>query len=193
MPRRIAAGICVFTGLLAAWIGAGPFVAARQIRAAVIAGDAMALDQRIDFPAVRDSLKGQLYGLVEPPQAPGAANPTGSSGFGGAIKAFMGTALDVLLTPQGVLELLRHKTALAQGAAADGGAPAAPDESEPPQGKPMLHYRFVSTDRFEVTVAEADAPDAPATLVLRRYGLEWKLAAIELPLLREVPGSPESP
>jgi hypothetical protein len=187
MQRRIIASLFIAAVLLLAWIAAGPFMAAREIRNAVIDNDVVALDEHIDFPAVRDSLKGQLFGLVDGPGATNSSNnESGGSGFGNALKALMGTALDVALTPQMVLELLRHKTALGQDRHDD--APAQPNSSAP-RRKPVIHYGFVSPNRFNVTVADMDAPDFPATLVLRRYGMEWKLAAIELPL-REHPEAP---
>lgn len=180
MQSRIVASISVAAALLVAWVAVGPFVAAHAIRDAVIRNDVVALDEHIDFPAVRDSLKGQLFGLVDPQGAPGAEN--NGSGFANALKMVVGTALDVMLTPQGVLELLRHKTALGQDSHNDGGESSQQNSSSPARRKPVIHYGFVSPNRFDVTVADAEVPDLPATLELRRYGLEWKLAAIELPL-----------
>src|SRR2546430_811620 len=112
MQNRIVIGVSIAAALFAAWIAAGPFVAAHAIRDAVIRNDVVALDEHIDFPAVRDSLKGQLFGLVDPQGTPSAENNGG--GFGNALKMVVGSALDMLLTPQGVLELLRRRTALGQ-------------------------------------------------------------------------------
>lgn len=177
MLRKLLSASTLVVLALAAWIAVGPFLAAREIRTAVIRNDEASLDRRIDFPAVRESLKGQLYGLVDdsgPPQA-------GSGSFGDALKSLMGGAVDVFLTPRGVLELLRRKTALAQNSG-DGDSSPAPADSGSSRRKPVIHYRFASPNRFEVEVADADYPEAPAKLVLLRYGLDWKLAAIELPL-----------
>jgi hypothetical protein len=108
--------------------------------------------------------------------------PDGKGGFGDALKSIVSGAMDVMLTPHGVLLLLQHRTAL--GNAKESAGPAAPPGGPPdpaPRRKPVIHYRFASPSRFVVTVADPDFPDVPATLVLHRYGLSWKLAEIDLP------------
>src|SRR5581483_8625372 len=93
--------------------------------------------------------------------------PDQSGGIGNALKSIVSGAMDVMLTPHGVLLLLRHRTAL--GDAEKAPASNAPAE-DAPRRKPIVHYRYASPSRFVVTVADADYPDLPATLVLHRYG-----------------------
>jgi hypothetical protein len=175
MTRRVALAVIVVAAALAIWIALGPFLAANAIRSAVARNDEAELDQHIDFPAVRDSLKSQMYGLVDD-----RGPPDEGGGIGNALKSLVGGAMDVMLTPHGVLLLLRHRTAL--GDADTGAQPANPPAQDAaPRRKPVLHYRYASPNRFVVTVADPDYPDVPATLVLHRYGLSWKLAEIELP------------
>src|SRR6185295_11280360 len=105
--KKIAAAAVAVLAALAAWVAIGPFLTANAIRTAVARNDEAQLDLNIDFPSVRDSLKSQLYGLVDDQGAPDS-----SGGFGNAIKSIMGGVLDVTLTPHGLLLLLQHKTAL---------------------------------------------------------------------------------
>src|SRR5437879_486733 len=122
MIKKLAVAVAVAVAALAAWVAVGPFVTAKAIRTAVASNDEAQLDLNIDFPSVRDSLKSQLYGAVDD-----RGPPDQSGGFGNALKNIMGGALDVMLTPHGVLLLLQHKTAL-------GNAPA--DESAPGPAAP---------------------------------------------------------
>src|SRR5437016_11356241 len=159
MDRKIVAALGIAFAALAIWVGVGPFITAGEIHSAVARNDEASLDQHIDFPAVRDSLKNQLFGLVDDRGAPDQSG----GGFGDAIKNLMGGAVDVMLTPHGVLLLLQHKTAL--GNPSSGGPqdspPATSSAPSPSRRKPVIHYRFASLDRFVVTVADDQYPDIP--------------------------------
>jgi len=177
MKKTAAVVVIAVATAIACWIAIGPILTAHAIRTAVARNDEAELDQNIDFPAVRESLKSQVYGAIGD-----NGPPDQSGGIGNALKSIVSGAMDVMLTPHGVLLLLRHRTALGDAQPASDSAPpaqAAPDAQ--PRRKPIVHYRYASPNRFVVTVADADAPDLPATLVLHRYGLGWKLAEIELP------------
>jgi len=177
MKRAAAIVFVVAVVAFAGWIAVGPFLAANAIRSAVARNDEAELDQHIDFPAVRDSLKSQIYGAIDD-----RGPPDGNGGFGNTLKSIVSGAMDVMLTPHGVLLLLRHRTALGdEPAETHPAAPTPPPQEDSPRRKPVVHYHFDSVNRFVVTVADPDIPDAPATLVLRRYGLSWKLAEIILP------------
>jgi hypothetical protein len=178
MKKAAAIAVVGVAVLLAGWIAMGPFLAASAIRTAVARNDEAELDQHIDFPAVRNSLKSQIYGAIDD-----RGPPDDSGGIGNALKSIVSGAMDVMLTPHGVLLLLRHRTALGHAAPDEtsAGSASPPSQDAQPQRKPVIHYRFASPNRFVVTVADADYPDVPATLVLHRYGLSWKLAEIDLP------------
>lgn len=182
MKKTVAIGVIAVAAVIAIWIAIGPFLTANAIRTAVARNDEAELDQHIDFPAVRDSLKSQVYGAIDD-----NGPPDQNGGIGNALKSIVSGAMDVMLTPHGVLLLLRHRTALgdAESTAPASGPPPAPEAT--PRRKPIVHYRYASPNRFVFTVADADYPDLPATLVLHRYGLGWKLAEIELPE-RQPPG-----
>jgi hypothetical protein len=125
--------------ILAAWIAAGPFVASYQIRTAVQQRDAQSLGDHVDFPAVRDSLNDQVATLFGGSSSDGTQDSGG--GFANFARVLVGSALQVMVTPQGVLELLRRRTALADGAPqTSGGTPdSAPSPSDgAPKLKPVI-------------------------------------------------------
>ncbi|HEY6729383.1 MAG TPA: DUF2939 domain-containing protein [Polyangiaceae bacterium] len=142
-----------------------PYFALQEIERAARAGDTASLAQRIDFPAVRSSVKRQIVARIE---AGAAANPNPLAAFGSALAgALSDPAVDALLTPDNVARLLRGESL---GAV---------------QG-PTLHLdtsnvdlEYIGFNRFQAVTAPAPAG---FTLVLARQGwLDWKLVEVILP------------
>ena len=99
---RLLVIICVI--LLLAY-GASPYVSFWRFRTAVQTRDAAAISSRVDFPAVRASLKRQLVTRF--------ANRTNShKRWGNLGPTLIDAMVDAYVTPQGIAELLSNPEAL---------------------------------------------------------------------------------
>lgn len=160
-----------------AWIYTGPQRALRDIKIAAQAGDVEGVRERVDVPAVKESLKEQLQSLVQQKmQAELKDNPFGALGMMMAEKMVDGM-VDQAVTPT-------HLVALMQG---DRGA-AFSRESEPakkttePAEDVEWEGSFDSTDRYTLNVLNKETHKPAVALTMRREGLSWKLTAVRLPL-----------
>src|SRR5215216_6766936 len=94
--------ICVVLLLI---YGASPYVSFWRFRAAVQSRDAAAISSRVDFPAVRASLKRQLMARF--------ANRTKShKRWNNLGPTLIDAIIDAYITPQGIAELLSNPEAL---------------------------------------------------------------------------------
>ena len=185
MSRSLVGLIVLALAVLAAVYIGSPFYAFHELKAAAEAGDRERLEAMVDFPAVREDLKRQVdSGAVKLARK--------ASGVGYPIAAIIGTlgaalgdsAIDRLVTPDSIGAMIRfgetsrghHKRRADEAAAAGDTTPAASES------KTVVHYGFLTPDRFRVSVAPTSDPDHPIDLILERHGLfSWRLEAIQLP------------
>jgi hypothetical protein len=170
--RILAAGAVVLLVLLGASVYASPWWQLRQLRAAVERHDADAVSAHVDFPALRDSVKGQLMASVSRDLAgETSANPLAGLGKSMAL-AFLNPMVDALVSPAGVIAMMENgKVNLARRHTA---ADAPPPRDE--HGQPAYALGYRGWDTFALTWQQSEG-----SLVFKRQGLwGWKLAAIEL-------------
>jgi len=85
---------------------ASPYIALERLKRAADARDAQTVNQYVDFPALRDSLKQQLVGLLERRlEGSGHGNPLAAIGAMIGV-AVIGPLVDAYATPDGVAALL---------------------------------------------------------------------------------------
>lgn len=178
MKKWIALILVALLALLG-YVASGPYRTVQAIREAVVAQDAAALSEQVDFAALRASLKPQLHDRLA--RKMGAQMQ--ASVFGSIAMAVAGgvldTTVDAMVTPLGLGALMQGRLMWTE--ARDSIAP--PDEpllEPPPEPLRDPEYRFESTSRFTATVA--DDAGRPVMFVLTRDGLHWKLTDIRLPL-----------
>lgn len=172
MRKGLAAIAAVLVLFGAAYLGS-PFWAARQFKQAALSGDADRLDAAVDFPAVRDSLKGQLTAAMTAKLGSDAAlkdNPF--AGLGAALMPlFVDRFTSAFVTPDGISALVRR------GRVQRGGKDALAD--------PDVSYDFAyrTLDSFAVTVRGRDVKaDRALHFVFERRGLfAWKVVRLEIP------------
>ncbi len=167
---------------MAAYVGAGPYLTMHAIKSALQDQDAGALSKQVDFPALRASLKAQLLdAMVREAGEDVQANPFGSFALTMATGLVNGT-VEAMVTPIGLAGVMEGRKiwsntrdSFRRPATDPQGAPLPPTE-------PLrdAHYRYESLSRFTATVE--DESGKPIVFVLRRDGLQWKLADIRLPL-----------
>jgi len=205
-PMAITLVVVVSVAVLA-YAYATPYLALERLKRAADARDAQTVNQYVDFPALRDSLKQQVVGLFERRLAGSAAhgNPLA------AIVAMVGTAVigplvDAYATPDGVAALLNGMPPrgepgerppappdanAATGDAANAGSAAPAPAPQPnaqapantpaaPPQPPQTTAGYRGLNEFVVTYQHG-VGDARYSAILRREGLfTWKLAAVDL-------------
>jgi hypothetical protein len=155
----IAFGFALFVYL-------GPYMALNKLRSGVRERDAQKVSECLDYPALRESMKGQLESVVS--ERLGKDNPL--SGLASGLTLTFGDALvDRFITPEGLAALMAgQKPTL--------GSPT----SNAPEAALLVgaSYGYESFDEFVVSMP---APGGAIRFVLVRSGLSWKLSRIEIP------------
>jgi Protein of unknown function (DUF2939) len=189
MSRRriLATSLSLLLLALAAFWHFSPYLALHSMRNAAQARDAAALAAHVDFPRVRDSLKGQLRAMTER-RARRAAGESGLAGIGAAFGATLGNLVtdklvDVMVTPGRLADAMRDGE-MKDAADTEPGTRDEEKAAEKPEEK-----RWASERRgMNVFVARAlDHDGKPGTsFVLEREGFaNWRLVGIELPPPRD--------
>lgn len=181
MTRWIALLLAVLIAL-AGYVVAGPYLTVRAIKDAVREQDAGALAEQVDFPSLRASLKAQLLdAMVREAGEDVQANPFGAFALTVATGLVNGT-VDAMVTPIGLAGVMQGRKlwvdardSFRRPATDAQGTPVAP-----PEPLRDARYRYESLSRFTATVE--DESGKPVVFVLRRDGVQWKLADIRLPL-----------
>ncbi|MRV74987.1 DUF2939 domain-containing protein [Duganella sp. FT92W] len=156
-----------------AWLYATPYLAVNGMRSAAEARDAGRLSGYIDFPAVKENLKGtlnaKLTGDVRPSDNPLAA-------MGSALGAMLiNPMVDLFVTPEAIGQMMKgQKPTLTGTGNSNDGKPAAKAET---------HMGYEGVNRFVVSVRKQGDDGEPVAMVMQRDGLAtWKLVALRLPL-----------
>lgn len=156
----------------AVYIGS-PFWAARQFREAAISGDVDDLEDAVDFPSVRESLKSQVtIGMTERFQNDPEMRSNPFSGLAAMmIPTVVEKAVNAFVTPDGLSAIVKR------GKLEKGEANVRPDP------KVTYGYDYRSLDRFAVTARGPDvAVEDVVKFVFERRGLfSWKLIRLEIP------------
>lgn len=176
-----AAGVVAAVMSVGAY-AASPLLAVRALQAAAQAGDADKLQRLVDFPAVRESLKGQLNALViESMQSDPELRDNPFAGFAAVLApAIVNQAVDGYVTPDGLARMLQAKPPAPTTLPTAEAPPSA--EAGVQVGKATIKHGYRDFDTYTVTSTGADKPGAQFNFVLHRQGLfGWKLARIELP------------
>ena len=174
MKKVLAAG-AVFLIAAVAYNTASPYLALSGLKDAINSGDTAELEDRVDFEALRESLKAELNATVMAEAASGLQdNPFGSLAIGLATKLVDGI-VDSTVTPSGLARL------------ATGATPAPPDTpSERPTEKSentreLFPDARVERDTFSRFSVWVPSDQGESRFVFRRTGLTWRLTGIELP------------
>ncbi|CAG4903485.1 DUF2939 domain-containing protein [Paraburkholderia saeva] len=200
--RAFLITIIVIVGVAALGYGyASAYVALDRLKRAADARDAETVNEYVDFPALRESLKQQVTGLLARRlDAQHNGNPLAAIGAMIGV-ALIGPLVDAYATPDGVAALLNGMpprgepgerppepaaggtaeappagTATAPAAAAGSAASARQTPPQPPQT--TAAYRGIN--EFVVTYQHG-VGDTRYSAILRRDGLfSWKLSAVDL-------------
>jgi hypothetical protein len=156
--------------LAAYWYGS-PYWVMRQMRAAVIAGDADAVSEHVDFQALRESFKAQFMAKMAPALEDASTNAFAS--LGAALGMSMATQMiDNLVTPSALMAAIRQD----QLRPRDEGAAARRDRI-------TWEYQRTGFDKIVATPVDPDTKMVGTIqFVFRRRGFaDWKLVEMKTP------------
>ncbi len=179
MSKKLVVGLAVaaLTVFAIAWVAAPVFAAQALIRAAK-AGDAARIEQLVDFPALRQSLKDELTAELAARMRHDPRLADSRLGGLGMILApmLLSGAVDAAVTPEVVAQMVTT---------AEAPDPTVRDEPEPGDAadKDDIHqaWGYRDLNAFAVTLTDRDHPDQRLALIMERRGLfAWKLAAVDI-------------
>jgi hypothetical protein len=156
----------------AGWLYFTPYMALNKLQAAAEAGDTQALNEMVDFPALRTSLKSEVQGAV----ARGIQRDGGIfAAVGSAVSGIVvEPVVNAAVTPEGVSLLMK-------------GRRPTDDEDESKDGDEnwrddvKIGRRYETADRFIVQYSDRQSGDERISLVMHREGLRWRLAGVRFP------------
>lgn len=173
----------VFFALLAVafWFYTGPQRALRDIKVAADAGDVEGIRERVDVPAVKESLKEQLNAMMTKKLTEDKDlkdNPFASLGMLFAGK-MVETMVDAAVTPTHLAALIKGNRAAAFKKE-DTDTEEKPTESA--ENNAELKGSFDSMDRYTMRVLNKETHKQTVALTMRREGLSWRLTSVQLPM-----------
>jgi hypothetical protein len=181
--NRLVPFLALVLCLGAAYLYFSPYIAFARLKMAAQKGDEQALSALVDFPAVRESVTGEVSHAVGSKLALGGR----ARGLGGIAGAFAGAlsshVVNTLVTPQGIAGLVKGarsaRDAARDAARGDGDA----DEGDKPKGGSPVSTRqgYEGPNTFVVHLADKESGKERAALVLTRQGLaSWRMTGVRL-------------
>lgn len=168
MKKAIIGGVCAAVLAFGAWYWVSPMWAMQGLKDAALAGDKEELKERVDFPAVRESLKSQLRAVVVAEMAKQKDNPFAAIGMAIA-SSIIDPMIDGIVSPDGIKAIVENGKLK---------APQVSDAKEVGGKEVKWEIDRQGLDRFTAR-PEADKGEKSPTLVFKRDGLGWDLIDIE--------------
>ena len=173
----VGAAVVAIVVLVTAW-AAAPILTAHALIRAAKAGDADRIEQLVDFPSLRESLKEELNAeLAAQMRRDPRMSESGLGGLGMILAPMLlSGAVDAAVTPEIVARMVTT---------AEAPDPTVRDDPEPGDAadKDDIHqsWGYRDLNAFAVTLTDRDHPDQRLALILERRGLfAWKLAAVDI-------------
>jgi hypothetical protein len=156
----------------AAWLYFTPYRAVDKLQAAAERGDSQAMNEMVDFPALRTSIRTEIQSAT----ARGIQKDGGLFATLGAAAAgfVVGPVVDAAVTPEGINLLMKGRT--------PGDDEGDSDEDDGKwREQTKITRRWEASDRFVVRYSDRESGEDRMALVMRREGLQWRLAGIRFP------------
>jgi hypothetical protein len=159
---------------------ATPYIALHNMQQAAQANDAAALNQLIDYPAVKQSLKLSMNNEMSKALLKNKTD-SGMNAFATMFAAaFVNPMIDIVVTPENMAMMLQANTPKAL----DTNDKSTPNQADKPVDKNdvISHKSYQDFNHFVVTLAKADHPTLAFTFTFERNGLiNWKLKGLAIP------------
>jgi Protein of unknown function (DUF2939) len=170
--KTIIIAAAIGTGIVAIASGGiyyAPYLTVNNIKNATENRNADALSQEIDFPELRVSLKANIKArTIKKIGADGNTTPTPTPEL---IEKIVGSVVDKLVTPEGIEQLMIDKIPEAK---------IDLSRLDKDMAKSDISMGYESIDRFVVHITDKIDRTKDVSLILKRDGLAWKLAGIDI-------------
>jgi hypothetical protein len=166
--------------LIAGWTYYSPYYAIHQLQKAAEEGDPVALTQYVDFPALRDSVRGQIVERMRSSMGDNKDNPFANVGAAFAI-AMVGPVVDATVTPQAIAAMTKGKTPLPEQQKTPTEATASETAQSSEDESIKVQRGYVDFNRFEITTTNTGMSGKASKVIFLRQGFGWKLVAIDFP------------
>ena len=171
----VAVLLTVLVGTLV-YAYASPYLTVSRVRHAAAAGDADTVNAHVDFPALRESIKGWMGVAMAQHMARSDMQNNPFAGVGAALATMM---LDGVVTAMVTPETVRM---MIEGQRPQTGRRDVPQRGPTPPSDTDMEMGYEWFDRFIVKVRDKHKPTNEFTMVWQRTGFTWKLSAIRLPM-----------
>jgi hypothetical protein len=172
-----------------------PFLTIRQLQTAAQAKDADSFNERVDYPKLRESLKGQFSALIAEKMGNTVDVQNPFTALGTALSLVMvNQMVESMVRPEVVMQAMRNgkvepsvKPQRALPATDQPASPVDPASTAPAeQEKPKWTYERKGVDKLLAYAVDPKNPGAPNTekvgLMFERSGFaNWKLTELRLP------------
>lgn len=157
---------------------ASPYWTLHQMKAAIEHKDADRLSEHIDFPALRESFKGQMMAMMNKRMASPEMANNPFSGIGQMMAvALINPLIDAAVSPAGVLAMMESGKVRPATPGSPQADPATPRD-QAAQEKLDYSVDYQGWSRVAISQPGQDA----GRFILKRTGLwSWQLSALELP------------
>lgn len=183
----LAALLAVILAVAAYWYWS-PYLAIRQLQSAAKSGDADAFNDHVDYPKLRESLKGQFSALI----ADSMQTATESKNPFAALGTMLGLAVvdkmvDAMVRPELVMQGMKTGQFRPEGRPADNRPPAASDVPPAKDERVRWAYDRKGVDKLVAYTQDDTATDGKRVgTVFERSGFaNWKLTEIRIPSLKK--------
>ena len=161
-----------------------PHLALRTMRAAAQSGDADTLNQHVDYPRLRESLKGQFGAQMAEKLATPDATESSSARAGAALGAMLGAVMvdrmiDTLVRPETIMRAIERGQLKGSSS-----APGADGQAKPAKRADWTLKRL-GFDRVIAAARSDETDNRGVGFVFDRTGFAtWKLTELRLPVNR---------
>lgn len=164
--RKIAAVLLAIAVIVGIWWYASPLWTLHQMREAATRGDADALSGYVDYPAVREDLKGEFRRAMFAEMQANQDNGFAAIGSAFAL-ALIDPMIEAIVTPEGVEGMFDRK----KRAEVPNGRAQLPDAASDP---------IIDRDGFDHFIVR-DSDPAKGSMVFKRSGIGWRLSGFDMP------------
>jgi hypothetical protein len=174
----VAALVLVIAGVGAYW-HYSPYLAMKQMHAAAEQKDADTFNAYVDYPKVRESLKGQLAAMMTEKLGSSGASSSGMEGLGAAMGlAFINPMIDAMVSPEMVMRSMQQGEFKPLPSAAEG-----PTGTTALAKEPKWEFDRVGANKLIAYAVDLESKDGTqVSVVFERNGFaDWRLTEMRLP------------
>jgi hypothetical protein len=165
--------------VISAYLYASPYLALKNLKSAAEQNDIETINQYIDYPSVRQSLKDQLSAYMLEDSKPEKSNTLAK--FGKMLANSMAEPLlDAVVTPTGIGLILQGKNLNPSHMSSNTPMTNDPQQAKEENTEYKLYY--TSFNRFVIDVKSKQRHNQQVQVVMQREGLHWQIKQIIIPL-----------